>query len=213
RHLRSTYCHHRHLLSFPTRRSSDLEAANTSTNRCPKASASCAKTGVPTKAAALAKSAISDIRFCIILASLSCRAPAARYPRFNGRWLYQRAFARDSDDSVAIRVNAAPEGRWSVCGGGRPQRLRLLVAVLLAYMARHVEEHVAHVPVGNLIEDLLGPAIALHEPRTAQQPQVMADQRLRQVEPLGDLAHRTRAVETVEKDRQPARIAEQAKRL
>jgi len=63
--------------------------------------------------------------------------------------------------------------------------------------------------VGKFIEYLLGLPVAAHEPRAAQQAQVMADQRLRQVEARGDLADRLWPLEAEEQDAQARRVAEQ----
>lgn len=74
----------------------------------------------------------------------------------------------------AIRLGA---WAWSVVG------------FVLGNVDRHVLQHLADVLVRDAVEDVLGLAFAAHEARTAQQPQVMADQRLRQVERFGDVPH------------------------
>ena len=85
----------------------------------------------------------------------------------------------------AIRLGA---WAWSVVG------------FVLGNVDRHVLQHLADVLVRDAVEDVLGLAFAAHEARTAQQPQVMADQRLRQVERFGDVPHGDRAMHALQQD-------------
>ncbi len=64
-----------------------------------------------------------------------------------------------------------------------------VVGLLFTNVMRHIDEHVADVLVSELIENLLGLPVATHQPCTAQQSQVMADERLRKVEACRDVTH------------------------
>jgi len=54
-----------------------------------------------------------------------------------------------------------------------------ILGAFFAHVMRHVDEHVADVLVGQFVEDLFCLPVAAHEPGAAQEPQMMADQRLR----------------------------------
>ena len=98
----------------------------------------------------------------------------------------------DHPTCVSTRTKAGTITCWSwmTCtGSGRKDRPhgtrwgcfapRLVVAVVLNDVDGHVQQHLAHVLVRYLAEDLLGLARALDQTGSTQQSKVMADQRLR----------------------------------
>ena len=76
-------------------------------------------------------------------------------------------------------------------------------------MVGHIDQHVADMLVRQFIEDLLGLPVAAHQPCPAQKPQMVTDQRLRQVETCRDISNRSRRIEAKEKDTQTRWVAKQ----
>ena len=77
---------------------------------------------------------------------------------------------------------------------------RSFVVVILIHMAGHVDEHGAHMGIRHFIEYLLAVSLATDEARAAQEAQMVADQRLRQIEAFGDVAHRSRRLQAIEQN-------------
>ena len=63
---------------------------------------------------------------------------------------------------------------------------RSFVVVILIHMAGHVDEHGAHMGIRHFIEYLLAVSLATDEARAAQEAQMVADQRLRQIGQTAD---------------------------
>lgn len=84
---------------------------------------------------------------------------------------------------------------------------------LLADMGDHVGDDAADVVVRRRIVDLLAVALTAQHAGRAQQPQVMAHQRRRQVEPVGDVADAGRRLEAGQDDAQAAAVAHQAEHV
>ena len=72
---------------------------------------------------------------------------------------------------------------------GRPKEQRSIVALLFTNVMRHIDKHVADMLVGKLIEDLLCLPVAAYQPCPAQQAQMVAYQRLRQIEARRDITN------------------------
>src|SRR5690606_68110 len=89
----------------------------------------------------------------------------------------------------------------------------LLFATVLDDVAGHVQQHLAHMAVVDLVEDMLGMAHALDQAGAAEQSQMVADQRLRELQALGDVANRRRALHAAQHDPQARGIAQEAKGL
>ena len=64
--------------------------------------------------------------------------------------------------------------------------------------------------IRHFIEYLLAVSLATDEARAAQEAQMVADQRLRQIEAFGDVAHRSRRLQAIEQNTQAGGIAQQA---
>jgi hypothetical protein len=80
-------------------------------------------------------------------------------------------------------------------------------------MVEHVRDRALNVLVHRDIEDVLAFAPRPNEPRTAQQAEVVADERARQSGQGRDLAHRPLALGYGEDDPEPARITQEPKHL
>lgn len=99
----------------------------------------------------------------------------------------------------------------SVCAGGNScAGSSLVVDVILVDVTGHIDKHVAHMAVGNFIKDLLRLALAFDQPRASEQAQMVADQRLRQVEAFGNVADSPRSRQAEEENLQPCRVAKQS---
>src|SRR5690606_26057540 len=75
-------------------------------------------------------------------------------------------------------------------------------------MRGHIDEDPADVIVGELVKDLLCAPLPTNEPRGAKEAEVMAYERLRELERLGDLPNRMRSIEANEEDPEARRVAE-----
>ena len=71
----------------------------------------------------------------------------------------------------------------------------------------------ADVVIGGEIENLLAFTLGAHDPRRAQQTQVMTDQRRRQPQRFRDCPHRAAPVNARQHDAQARRIAQQAEQV
>ena len=80
-------------------------------------------------------------------------------------------------------------------------------------MDRHVLQNLAHMLIGDFVEDLLGVAHALDESSSAQEPQMVADQRERQIQPFRDVTDGNRARRAAQEDLETRRIPQQAEGL
>ena len=67
--------------------------------------------------------------------------------------------------------------------------------------------------IGHFIEYLLGLPLATDQARAAQEAQMMAHQRLRQIEAFGDVPHRSRTFQAIEQDTQAGGVTQQAERF
>ena len=85
------------------------------------------------------------------------------------------------------------------------------MAVIFFMMRDHVQEHVADMPIGYPIDDLLGMALANHQPGAPQQPQMVADQRLGQLKRLGNLGDGRRTAHAVKQNPEVAGITQKPK--
>ncbi len=63
-------------------------------------------------------------------------------------------------------------------------------------MFQHVCQHPRYMLIGGNIEYLLTVSVSFDDARGAQQPQVVADQRIAQVELVGDVVDRNGHIET-----------------
>jgi hypothetical protein len=116
---------------------------------------------------------------------------------------------RDPQDAAEAGVARRRVVLMLAAGGGH----LILVALRLGHMLEHVDDDATNMIVGCGVEYLLAMALGAHDAGGAQQTQVMADQRGAEVEPVGDLPHRCRRIQTSQDDAQARGIAEQAEQV
>jgi hypothetical protein len=75
-------------------------------------------------------------------------------------------------------------------------------------MGHHVGQHAAHMLVGGRVKNLLALPLRPQDAARAQQLQVMADQRLRQMGARRDVGDATRLVQARQYDFEAARLSE-----
>ncbi len=80
-------------------------------------------------------------------------------------------------------------------------------------MGGHVLDDVAHVMVGERVEDLLSLPLGSDEAGGTKQAQVMADERRAQAQRLRDFADRACIAGNGQRDAEPGRVTEQAEDL
>jgi hypothetical protein len=83
----------------------------------------------------------------------------------------------------------------------------------LGHMGYHVGKHAAHMLVGRRVKDLLALPLRPQDTAGAQQPQVMACQRLRQMGPCRDVGDAARLLQAGQDDFKPAGFAENPEQL
>ena len=80
-------------------------------------------------------------------------------------------------------------------------------------MGHHVGKHAAHMLVGRRVKNLLTVPLRPQDTARAQQPQVMAHQRLRQVRARSDVGDAARLLKAGKYDLEPACLAEKPEQL
>jgi len=78
---------------------------------------------------------------------------------------------------------------------------------------QHVGKHYRDMLIGGGIEHLLAVSLSLNDPCGAQESQVVADERITQVELPGDIIDGNGRVETRQHDPQTGRITEQVEQV
>ena len=80
-------------------------------------------------------------------------------------------------------------------------------------MGHHVGKHAAHMLVGGRVKNLFAVPLRPQDAARAQQPQVMADQRLRQMGTRSDVGDAARPLKAGKYDLEPACLAEDPEQL
>jgi hypothetical protein len=80
-------------------------------------------------------------------------------------------------------------------------------------MGHHVGKNAAHMLVGGRVKNLLALPLRPQDAAGAQQPQVMADQRLRQLGARSDVGDAARLIKAGKYDLEPACFAENPEQL
>jgi hypothetical protein len=83
----------------------------------------------------------------------------------------------------------------------------------LGYMGHHVGKHAAHMLVGGRVKNLLALPLRPQDAARAQQPQVMAYQRLRQMGAHSDVGDAARLLKASKYNLEPAGLAENPEQL